>query len=160
MAAPTTYQGVADDVVFGEGGLLFAGKNFWVAQRVPHRNKTLDDIRANGGTIVPLEKNADYMIADHFRKDCPPGSISYTFLEKSIEWGELENPEDHRCGPRKGDAREAGSLTRPAKGGRVAYTADEDRILYKWIRDAPAQGVSIKGNKIYQQLEAKVMLLL
>jgi hypothetical protein len=156
MAPPTVINHVADDFELEGVGQLFAGKKFWVAQRVPTRNRLLDEIKANGGEIVMLEKKADYMIADHFRKDCPPGSISYEFVEKSIQEGRIRDPEDHRAGPPLGEAREPGSINRPAKGGRAAYTPEEDRILYKWVRDCEATGGSASGNEIYKQLEAKV----
>ncbi|KAF2123926.1 hypothetical protein P153DRAFT_371245 [Dothidotthia symphoricarpi CBS 119687] len=153
MAAPIVYDDVAEGTTLD--GQLFAGKKFWVAQRVPSRTRLLDLITSNGGEVVMLEKKADYLIADHWRKDCPAGSISYTFVDKSIEKGELEDPEDHRAGPRLGEAREPGSISRPAKGGRAPYTPDEDRILYKWVRDAEAAGGQSSGNEIYKQLEAK-----
>lgn len=159
MASTTVYHGVAHDIQLEGVGQLFEGKSFWVAQRVPSRIRLLDDIKANGGEIVILEKKADYLIADHFRKDCPPGTISYEFVLKSLERGELQDPEDHRCGPPLGEARAPGSITRPSKGLRAAYTADEDRILYKWVRDAEAQGGLAAGNEIYKQLEAKVIIL-
>jgi hypothetical protein len=156
MAAPTVFEDVAEGFALEGVGQLFAGKKFWVAQRVPIRNKLLDDIKANGGEVVLLEKKADYMIADHLLRECPPGSISYTFIAKSVKEGELQDPEDHIAGPRLGEAREAGSLDRPARGGRAAYTAEEDRILYKWVRDCEAAGGLASGNEIYKQLEAKV----
>lgn len=154
MPAPTVYDKVADNVDLH--GQLFAGKKFFVAQRVPFRNTYLNMIRNNGGELVLLEKKADYLIFDHIRHDCPPGSISYTFIEKSIEEGELQDPEKHRIGPPAGTAREAGALAQPTKSGRAAYTAEEDRILYKWVRDAERQGKLASGNQIYKELEAKV----
>jgi hypothetical protein len=157
MAAPTVYQDVAEGVELEGVGQLFAGKKFWVAQRVPSRNRLLDDIKANGGEIVLLEKKADYLIADHFRpRESPPGSLSYEFVEKSIQDGALRDPEHHRAGPPLGEVREVGSISRPSKGGRTPYTAEEDRILYKWVRDAETAGGLASGNEMYKQLEAKV----
>jgi hypothetical protein len=150
---------VYDDVVEGASetlqGQLFAGKKFWVAQRVPSRNRYLESIRSNGGQIVMIEKKADYIIADHYRRDCPAGSLSYTFIEKSIERGEVVDPEDHRAGPQAGTSREVGSSSRPTKGTRAAYTLEEDRILYKWVQDHERQGGSASGNEIYKELEAQ-----
>ncbi|KAF2181099.1 hypothetical protein K469DRAFT_792945 [Zopfia rhizophila CBS 207.26] len=151
MAASIVYDDVADDTNFD--GQLFAGKKFWIAQRCPTRNRYLDLIKSNGGQIVLLEKLADFMIADHFRRDCPPGSLSYTFIDKSIENGEIENPEDHPAGPAIGSVRDAGS-TRPARGGRMAFTADDDRVLYNWVHDYESKGGFASGNEIYKQLEA------
>ncbi|KAF7675782.1 hypothetical protein GT037_006501 [Alternaria burnsii] len=156
MAGPTVYKHVAQDLDFSSGAGIFAGNKFWVAQRVPSRSRLLDDIKANGGEIVQLEKMADYRIADHFRPTtCAPGTISYTFVEKSIKHGELQDPADHRAGPPLGEAREPASVYRPTKSGRAAYTAEEDRILYKWVRDAQEAGAQIGGNEVYMQLEAK-----
>lgn len=154
MAAPTVYNNVAEGMELE--GQLFAGKSFWVAQRVPSRLRLLDDIKANGGEIVLLEKMADYLIADHFRKGCPPGSISYEFVDKSIKAGEMQDPENHRAGPPLGEAREAGAVDRAVKGSRAAYTAEEDRTLYKWVCDAETAGGLVSGNEIYKKLEAKV----
>jgi hypothetical protein len=159
MAGPTVYKHVAEEFDFSSGAGIFAGKKFWVAQRVPSRSRLLDDIKANGGEIVQLEKMADYRIADHFRPTtCAPGTISYTFVEKSIKDGELQDPANHRAGPSLGEAREPGSVYRPTKSGRAAYTAEEDRILYKWVRDAQEAGAQIGGNEIYMQLEAEVCI--
>lgn len=159
MAGPTVYKHVAEEFDFSPGAGIFAGKKFWVAQRVPSRSRLLDDIKANGGEIVQLEKMADYRIADHFRPTtCAPGTISYTFVEKSIKDGEPQDPANHRAGPSLGEAREPGSVYRPTKSGRAAYTAEEDRILYKWVRDAQEAGAQIGGNEIYMQLEAEVCI--
>lgn len=156
MAAPTVYQNVPHGVELEDVGQLFAGLKFWVALRCPSRDKLLDDIRANGGEVALLEKKADYLIADHCRRDAPPGSISYEFVLKSIRDGRLHDPTDYPAGPVLGELRPAGSINRPTKGGRRPYTAEEDRILYKWVRDAEMAGSQASGNTIYQQLELKV----
>ncbi|KAF2870297.1 hypothetical protein BDV95DRAFT_575474 [Massariosphaeria phaeospora] len=153
MAAPIVYNDVAEGA--GLNGQLFAGKKFWVAQRAPMRTRLLERIKSNGGEVVMLEKKADYLIADHFRRDCPPGSISYTFIDASVENGEIEDAENHIAGPPVGTAREVGSLSRPSRLLRTKYTAEEDRLLYKWVQDHVAQGGSYAGNEIYKQLEAK-----
>lgn len=154
MAGQIVYDDFAESARLQ--GQLFAGKKFWVAQRVPTRNYLLDLIKSNGGDVVKLEKSADYMIADHFRRDCPPGSISYTFIDKSIKNGAVEAPESHPAGPPAGTVREAGSIVRPAKGARVPYTAEDDRILYEWVRDHQGKLGLVGGNELYMQLEKKV----
>lgn len=154
MAAPVVYSDVAPGADLH--GQLFAGKKFWVAQRVFYRSRYLDLIRSNGGEVVLLEKKADYLIADHARNDCPPGSISYTFIDDSIEEGELQDPERHRAGPSEGTARAPGSLSTPARTTRAGYTTEEDRILYKWVHDSEKAGGLTSGNEIYKKLEKKV----
>ena len=157
MASATVYDNVAEGAELETGG-LFEGKKFWVTQRVPLRAALLDVIKANGGQIVLLEKLADYMIADQLRGDCPPGTIGYDFVHKSIAKGEILDPHDFAAGPRMGTARDPGSLTRPAKGARNTFTPEEDRILYQWVNNARASGLKVSGNELYKQLEQKVCM--
>jgi Rap1 Myb domain len=69
--------------------------------------------------------------------------------------GELEDVELHRAGPPVGTIREVGSA-QPARKGRTPFTADDDRILMEWCTNAERKGLSLKGNDLYKQLEAKV----
>ncbi|KAF3042638.1 hypothetical protein E8E12_004010 [Didymella heteroderae] len=154
MASATVYDDVAEGADIPPGA-LFQGYKFWVAQRVFSRASCLAKIEANGGQVVKLEKQADFLIADHIYKDCAPGTISYEFIDKSIAEGAVLDPDDFPAGPRVGTARDVGSMVRPAKGTRAAYTPEEDRQLYKWVRDAQANGVAVSGNELYKQLEKK-----
>ncbi|KAH6843194.1 TRF2-interacting telomeric protein/Rap1 C terminal domain-containing protein [Chaetomium sp. MPI-CAGE-AT-0009] len=92
MAAPIVYDGVKGKYE----GTLFNGLKFWVSQRVPTRSSILGRIRDNGGKLVELEKFADVLIADHARKDCPPKSVSWKYIEECVTKGELVNIEDYR----------------------------------------------------------------
>lgn len=134
--------------------------------------------QANGGEILPLEKSADVKIVDHARKEAPPGSYvaplvtqdpfilgaadhtrhrhSYTFIEKSIRNGVLEDLDDHKVGPPEGNIRSIGSVVQPAKGTRNRYTEADDRLLRNWVNDNPQKGGGTDGNEIYKQLERKV----
>ena len=139
--------------------MIFEGKKFWVAQRVPMRSTYLEEIRKNGGEIVLLEKQADYLIADHMKsKFAPAGSISFTFIEDSVKNGAIVDPEDHRCGVPAGAVRDISS-PRPSKVTREPYTTSDDRICYRWAKSAECKGASVGGNEIWKQLEAKVSLL-
>jgi Rap1 Myb domain len=71
--------------------------------------------------------------------------------------GELEDIEDHRAGPPVGTIRAVGSV-QPTKKGRTPFTAEDDRILMEWCAKAERKGLSLKGNDLYKQLEAKVRL--
>ncbi|GAB7329060.1 hypothetical protein MBLNU13_g00900t1 [Cladosporium sp. NU13] len=136
-------------------GGLFDGISFLVGLRVPMRSNFLDRIRANGGRIVRLEAQADHIIADHMRNDCPPNSLSYTFIEAAISAGALPDKNHHRAGPAPGYARTVGSTVVPPKSTRTPFTPQDDRDLWNWVQDYKNQGVhGIKGNEIYKQLEA------
>ena len=132
-------------------GGLFTGLSFFLLQRLPMRSHFLGLIQSNGGRVVKLESQAEHIIADHTRPDCPPGSISYTFLEDAIRTGALPNPVDHAARVPTGVAREAGSGA-PAKATRTPFTAEDDRVLWNWVKRC---GGPVKGNEIYKQLEAE-----
>lgn len=135
-------------------GDLFAGKSFLVTQRVPMRNNFLERIRANGGRIVRLESQADYIIADHIRPDCPPGSLSYTFIEDAVHRGALPDLDHHRAGRAPGTLRVVGSSA-PPKATRTAFTPQDDRDLWTWVLNCQRQGIqSVKGYEVYKQLES------
>lgn len=134
MATPILYADVAEGANLD--GQLFAGAKFWVAQRVPSRNHYQSLIRSNGGQIVALEKKADYVIADYLRKDCPAGSISYTFIDECIQKAEIADRRATSRDRQTGTVRDVGSRGRHMKGGRKPYSAEEDRILYQWVSQA------------------------
>ncbi|KAI6843130.1 hypothetical protein KC342_g1153 [Hortaea werneckii] len=134
-------------------GGLFEGLSFFLVQRLPSRSHFVDTIKANGGRVVKLEQQADYVIADHVRRDCPPGSISYTLIDSAIRNGAVPDPEDHRAGPPGGSIRDVASSV-PGKQTRRAFTAEDDKVLWQWVQKAEEQGGSVKGNDIYKHLEA------
>ncbi|KAK5124877.1 hypothetical protein LTR85_001067 [Meristemomyces frigidus] len=135
------------------GGLL-AGISFFLVQRLPSRSTFVAKVQNNGGRVVKLEAQADHVIADHMRKDSPPGSLSYTFIDVAIRDGALPDPSDHSAGPPVGAIRDVGSSV-PGKQTRTAFTAEDDRALWQWVERAKEQGGLVKGNDIYKQLEAR-----
>lgn len=151
--ARIVYNNVAKDSDIQ--GQLFDGLKFWISQQCPMRSSFIDKVKSNGGQIVRLEKQADYLIVDHVRKNVPPGGISYEFIEQSIRKGERENPENYRAGPPEGTVRDIGSSI-SAKNSRVPYTAEDDRQLYNWVKDHERKRGAISGNEIYKQLEIEV----
>jgi hypothetical protein len=46
--------------------------------------------------------------------------------------------------------------SQPIRKGRRPFTAEDDRILAKWVAEAERAGLPTKGNALYQQLEAEV----
>ena len=111
----------------------------------------------NGGIVVRMEKDADHLIADHARlKSAPANSLSWHFIEKSVQNGQLEDPEDHRIGPQPSAPRLAGSSA-PTRATRTKFTAADDAIIKQWVRDQGGiYAQNINGNKKWQQLEALV----
>ena len=101
---------------------------------------------------MKLEKQADIVIADHARKDSPAGSISWTFIDRSLRGGRLEDLKNHPAGPTTHMVREVGS-TRPTKSGRTPFTSQDDRDLMLWVTKAERNGLSVRGNDIYKQFE-------
>ncbi|KAI9672969.1 MAG: hypothetical protein M1817_003133 [Caeruleum heppii] len=137
----------------GSSAPLFEGRKFWFSQTVPTRSWMIEQVQANGGEIVPLEKYADVKIVDHIKsKNKPPGSYSFEYVTHSLRNGILEDLEKHAVGPLEGTLRPVGSA-RPTKGSRTPFSAEDDRILHKWVTDYQRKGGSILGNEIYKQLE-------
>ncbi|MCJ1463828.1 hypothetical protein MMC07_002437 [Pseudocyphellaria aurata] len=153
MVPKVVYSGVRDDT--GVQGRLFQGIKFWLSLRVPQRSRFIGEVQANGGEVMPLENQADIKIVDHAKKEALPGTYSYTYIEKSIRNGTLEDLDDHVVGPPVGTVRSIGSTSRPAKTQRTKYTDEDDRILWNWVQEYERQGGSSDGNEIYKQLEAE-----
>ncbi|KAK5740499.1 hypothetical protein LTR17_004536 [Elasticomyces elasticus] len=136
-------------------GKLFDGLAFFLVQALPTRSSYIAKVQANGGRVVKLEKQADYIIADHFKLGCPPGSFSYTFINAAIKAGALPDPEDHPAGPPLGALREVGSVGVPGKQTRTPFTAADDKELWEYVEKARSDGGMVKGNDIYKHLEKK-----
>ncbi|KPM42537.1 hypothetical protein AK830_g3972 [Neonectria ditissima] len=143
--AAVTYNGVEG----AEGGSIFRDLKIWVALRVPMRALILDKITRNGGTVVPLEKQADILIADHIRKDAPAGSYSWKFIDDSVNNGIIQLKDRYRIGPDPELPRPTG-VGRGAKATRTPFTTAEDALVAKWALDHP---VDRTGNKIWQEFE-------
>ncbi|GAM89799.1 hypothetical protein ANO11243_078380 [Dothideomycetidae sp. 11243] len=140
------------------GVQLFSEKKFFLLQRVPSRVALIGDIERLGGRVVKLETQAEYVIADHLRKDAPAGALSYTFIEAAVKSGDLPNEQDHRISTAPlatSSARLVGShgMSRPSRNTRTPFTAEDDRVLLDWVTSRAAQGASLLGNEIYKDLE-------
>lgn len=150
MAAEVVYT-FGTNVIASFQGSLFKDKVFWIAQRTPSRSRYVSLVESNGGTVAPLEKNADYLICDHLRKDNPSGAISYKFIEESVQNGRIADPDAHACGPARGAPRPVGA-PQMTRNGRVSYSTEDDHVLYSWVKECQAKGGKELGNTIFQQL--------
>ncbi|KAF2149331.1 hypothetical protein K461DRAFT_231335 [Myriangium duriaei CBS 260.36] len=143
------------------GVQIFSDKSFFVLQRVPFRTTLIQDIEHHGGRVVKLEIHADYVIADHLRKDAPAGSLSYTFIEDAIKAGEIPDRSKHLASTSASTALTSTSrpiasgstFSRPVKSTRTPFTAEDDITLWRWVKHCEAQGARILGLEIYKQLE-------
>lgn len=152
-------------------GTLLEGTTFWVAQRVPSRQRILGLIKSNGGQVVLVDKQADIRIHDHARKDVPRGQgfVSWKFIEDSVKKGELcdvndytiDNPSAPASAPasaRAGAPARASvrtPTTAPVKQTRTPFTREDDELLGAWVRRCRDQGESIGGNAMYQKFAEK-----
>ncbi|KAM0562831.1 hypothetical protein ACHAPJ_001671 [Fusarium lateritium] len=146
MAPAVTYNGVQS----AEGGNIFKGCRFWLAQRVPQRPVFVDLIRQNGGTVVPLEKQADMLIADYTKiKDVPPGSYSWKFIQDSVKHGFIQLKDRYLIGRHPDAPRPVGSH-QISRSTRTKFTAEDDARIAKWALEHP---IEQRGNKIWQEYE-------
>ncbi|KAI0113433.1 TRF2-interacting telomeric protein/Rap1 C terminal domain-containing protein [Daldinia grandis] len=155
MTTPIVYEGVVARKGPSQNG-LFSGMRFWVGHRVPMRLHFVQMIQNNGGQVVPLEKNADYLIADHAKKNsCPPGSYSYKWIEESCKAGVLQEFGNYLCvAPKQSEPQPSGSVA-SLKTTRTKFTDEDDLILRRWVARNERKGEPVSGNVIYQKLEDK-----
>ncbi|CEL05261.1 hypothetical protein ASPCAL06379 [Aspergillus calidoustus] len=135
-------------------GHLFKGMSFWLSHNVPQRSRFKELIQQNGGFVRLQEKDADVLIVDHKKKNLPPNVYSYQFIEKSIQNGVLQDLENYKAGP--SSHRPVGATNIPTKGHRLAYTLEDDQILWDYMQPFERNSTAgIQGNKLYQDLAAK-----
>src|SRR2546423_3834355 len=108
MAAAVVNEGVSNSQ--GDNSTLFQGQKFWFSAAVPQRQWFMERVEANGGKVVPLEKQADILLVDDKRKNPAPGTHSYKYVELSIRNGRLENLDDHMVGGTSRADRRVGSV--------------------------------------------------
>ncbi|PTB42881.1 hypothetical protein M441DRAFT_162711 [Trichoderma asperellum CBS 433.97] len=148
MASHITYEGVSGAE---GGGNIFGGMKFWVSRWVPLRDWVIQNIQNNSGIVVPLEKDADMLIADHARKDAPLGSYSWKYITESVKAGIVQVEDKYLIGPPPGQPRPVLAGSR-ARKSRIPFTELDDAILAKHVLQ---QGIDTAGNRMYQDLEAK-----
>ncbi|KAL6902723.1 TRF2-interacting telomeric protein/Rap1 C terminal domain-containing protein [Trichoderma evansii] len=148
MASHITYDGVSGAA---GGGNIFEGMKFWVSRWVPSRDWIIDNIQNNSGTVVPLEKDADMLIADHARKDVPLGSYSWKYITESVKAGIVQVEDKYLNGPPPNQPRSVLTGSR-ARKTRTPFTQLDDAILAKHVLQ---QGIHTAGNKMYQDMETE-----
>ncbi|KAL6866644.1 TRF2-interacting telomeric protein/Rap1 C terminal domain-containing protein [Trichoderma novae-zelandiae] len=144
MASHITYDGVT-----GAGGNIFTGIKFWVSISVPQRQSVIEKIWSNGGVVVPREKDADMLIADHVKRNAPPGSYSWKFITESVNAGIIQVEDKYLIEPPPPERRSilAGAH---AKRFRTPFTDFDDALLTKYVLE---NGGKTAGNVMYMKLE-------
>lgn len=134
---------------------MFKDVKFWVARRIPMRDHHINLIKEGGGVIVLLEKHADMLIADDARKDSPPGSYSWKFIQDSVKNGVVQLKDRYAIGRNIKEPRPvaSGGLTR---SGRVEFTSADDADLIRYVL---SHANNRTGNAIYQEYEIIVSCL-
>ncbi|KAH8896026.1 hypothetical protein GQ53DRAFT_36827 [Thozetella sp. PMI_491] len=133
---------------------LFKDLKFFIVQRVPSRLSLVQTVKDHGGTIVPLEKQADILVADHARKDVPAGDfVSWLFITESVKHGRLEDLEDRRIHRSSRGPGPAASGT--AKGTRVPFSSEDDKLLRLWVARPASKEAGTSGNIIFKDLAEK-----
>ncbi|KAJ5923262.1 hypothetical protein N7454_008507 [Penicillium verhagenii] len=137
---------------------IFKNMEFWVSALVPRRVTLKEQIQNHGGTIALREKRADSSVIN-----IPPNrniglrnfhSVSYQFVERSVENGKIEDIEPYRIGP--SDNRPVGAAHIPKKSTRSDYTLKDDQTLFDHMLPLESDGnAPICGNKIYKEIEDK-----
>ncbi|GAD97567.1 conserved hypothetical protein [Paecilomyces variotii No. 5] len=149
MTAKVVYTSAPPD---GITGSLFEGKKFWLSYNVPQRSKFREFIQYNGGVVVQLEKDADIKLVDHVKRDAPPDSFSYQYVENCIRSGRLVSLEAHRVGPAEPRPRPMGASHIPARAHRKQFTKEDDEILLEWVKQSEKSGLATAGMKMYETL--------
>ncbi|KUI56191.1 Telomeric repeat-binding factor 2-interacting protein 1 [Cytospora mali] len=147
---PIVYEGVG-----GERGDLFNGLKLWISHRVPQRSRWIDLVKGNGGEVVPLEKNADMLIADNVKRagaPPPPGAYTWKWIDYSVRNHFLQPTEDYLITPA---APRAVGSSAPAKGTRTPFTNHDDLVLTKFVLAKERAGEGTSGNEIYREFERK-----
>lgn len=112
----------------------------------------------NGGRVEPLEKNADYLIADHAKpQKAPANAFSWKWIDESITAGRLLDPADYLItkAKAKGEPSQPSTEDQPRER-RTAFTEEDDRELIAFIREHAEKNEYLLGLKIYKELAAKV----
>jgi hypothetical protein len=136
------------------GGGIFTDLKFFIVQRVPQRSHYVSLVENNGGKVVKLEAQADFLIADHLRHDAPAGSLSYKFIEAAVKQGEIPDEEPFHANRRKSANTASTAAAASKKSTRTPFTDEDDKLLYKLVQKANDQGYAILGNTLYQTLAA------
>ncbi|EFY91307.1 transcription factor Rap1, putative [Metarhizium acridum CQMa 102] len=130
------------------------GRNDWQSAVALCMSSTIltSDLN-NGGKVVPLEKDAHILIADHARKDAHPDSYSWKYITESVQHGYAQLTDRYRIFGHPEAASVRVGVSTPVKRTRTPFSAADDAALANWVL-AHTEGRT--GNKIFQEFAETV----
>ena len=129
---------------------IFDSLKFFVVQQVPDRKKLLQQIADHGGTIKPLEKHADIVLAKSGHSSSANHVYTkYEYVLDCIEQDQLLDRADYKADAATGITRRPGGPVTGLKNTRTKFTAEEDQALRDFVNQAIRNGEYVGGNKIY-----------
>lgn len=107
--------------------------------------------KANGGIVTRTEKDADHLLANSSRSDCPKGALSHKLIPDSISSGKFQLPDRYKIEQSSGTGTGAsGNSTRVF---RRLYTHEEDcRLVHLVMNDIGREN----STSLYKELAQQV----
>ncbi|KAF8469160.1 TRF2-interacting telomeric protein/Rap1 C terminal domain-containing protein [Kalaharituber pfeilii] len=135
-----------------EENRIFSGASFYLSHNVPSRSYFCDIITANGGKIVQVDSQADFIIVDDRKPALYRTTVySYKFIEACVRNKRLEDIGQYCVGP-KTEKKASAPAAKKHKAGRMPFTEEDDQILLNWLA---RPGISLSGFKVYKELSEK-----
>ncbi|XP_012736850.2 LOW QUALITY PROTEIN: telomeric repeat-binding factor 2-interacting protein 1 [Fundulus heteroclitus] len=126
----------------------------------PLKRKLQPLITAGGGTLCKVQQREAILLIDPEEKPCVPESaahwyVSTQYILDCVEKEEQLDIEDYRLNPeviKRPSRRSNSSGGSPSglSGGRVAYTAEDDNAILKFVSKRKAETT---GNRLWQEME-------
>jgi hypothetical protein len=136
---------------------IFNGKKFFVGQIVPSRSRYVAEIEENGGIVVRKEDQANILIGDHLKPaKSPTGSISYKYIDDSIQAGKEKSLDEYLVDEPPGVPRQIASKTIHSSSRRNPFTAAEDSFCYAYAQYIIGNKGKVGGNVSWQPLDGMV----
>lgn len=120
---------------------------------------TANQKQSKKGVIVPLERQADIIIADDLRaRFAPSGALSWKYIIESVDAGRKKsrtlymiNGSEKALGPAQSKAGTSAKKKADTPKGpkRVAYTEEDDRALRLHVARRVIKGEAPLGNSLY-----------
>lgn len=106
---------------------------------------------------MPLEKNADYLIADHLKPQAAPAnSFSWQWIEDSAKAGRLLDANAYLIHKPSAAPSQPPTERQGTRVGRTPFTDEDDKLLIAFVQKARKEDRHLRGLEVYKELEKKV----